>query len=165
MKHKCVFLPLQLSGDTGDMNNNVFLMGMQTTDQQHSQKTLWSTIHSLVGRWVGDDNRCCPSGQKIRWLISSFAQVDRQFTFSQSRFPLFKLHNCTGWSFPCHAPYSPCRWETLSFSLSQQAKGGRDKTEVHTQHFWLLLNLGLLLDTMQNDQQLLYVKKQKTNYF
>lgn len=55
----CVHSSRTLSEALRNMDNILFSMGMQSTGSQdpwHKKKILWSSIHSLVGRWVEDDD-------------------------------------------------------------------------------------------------------------
>lgn len=56
-QYLCVFHVRALSEALRNMDNTLFSMGMQSIGSQDPwQKTLWSSSHSHVGRWVEDDN-------------------------------------------------------------------------------------------------------------
>lgn len=56
-QYLCVFFVPALSEALTNMDNILFSIGMQSTGSQDPwRKTLWSYSHSVVGRWVEDDN-------------------------------------------------------------------------------------------------------------
>lgn len=56
-QYLCVFFVPALSEALTNMDNIHFSIGMQSTGSQDPwRETLWSYSHSVVGRWVEDDN-------------------------------------------------------------------------------------------------------------
>lgn len=98
-------------------------------------KILCSTIHSLVGHWAEDKNGniCWSKRLETDHSEKLSTWLDYLPFFFSHHFSSSKPHSCIGWSSPCHAPYSPCQWETLFSSSSQQAeRENRGETKVNS---------------------------------